>query len=308
MRCIDIEGLRLSRIGLGTWQVGTREWGYGERYATITAPALIRRAAELGVTMLDTAEAYGPARSERIIGETLATLPADLRDRLVVATKFTPVAPAEPIVAWQVGGSRRRLRVDAIDLLYVHWKNPFVSARRVMQAVRPLLETGVVRHAGVSNFTLAQWQEAERALRRPVVANQVQLSLAAPDAIDDLVPWAAANGRVVVAYSPLGQGVLAGRTSFPGTFGVGRPQGMMASRRPGIDALRAVLGQVAKVHGATTAQVSLAWVLAHPNTIAIPGARTIAQLEENAAAADLTLDEDEVARLTAVARVMRGRS
>jgi len=308
MRYIEIEGMRLSRIGLGTWQAGSREWGYGERYATVTAPALIRRAAELGITMLDTAEGYGPARSERIIGETLAALPADLRERLIVATKFTPIAPAEPIVAWQVGASRRRLRVDAIDLLYVHWKNPFVSARRVMQSVRPLLEQGIVRHAAVSNFTLAQWQEAERALRRPVVANQVQLSLASPDPIDDLVPWAAANGRAVVAYSPLGQGVLAGRTEWPGAFGLGRPQGKLASRKAGIDALRAVLGQVAGAHDATPAQVSLAWILAHPNTIAIPGARTVEQLEENVAAADLVLADDEVARLTAAAQAMRGRS
>ncbi len=210
MRYIEIEGMRLSRIGLGTWQFG-REWGYGEEYARVTAPDLIRRAAELGITMLDTAEGYGPARSERIIGETLESLPAEIRSQLIVATKFTPIAPIEQIVAWQVNGSRRRLRTDAIDLLYVHWKNPFVSARRVMQSVRPLVEEGIVRHAGVSNFTLAQWQESERALRRHVVANEVQFSLAAPEAADDLVPWAAANGRAVVAYSPLGQGLLAGR-------------------------------------------------------------------------------------------------
>ena len=307
MRYIEIEGMRLSRIGLGTWQFGTREWGYGEEYARVTAPDLVRRAADLGITMLDTAEGYGPARSERIIGETLASLPAELRSSLIVATKFTPIAPLEPIVAWQVNGSRRRLRTDAIDLLYVHWKNPFVSARRVMQSVRPLVEEGIVRHAGVSNFTLAQWQEAERALRRHVVANQVQFSLAAPGAADDLIPWAAANGRVVVAYSPLGQGVLAGRSSMPGRGGFTRPQGRMASRRPGIEELREAIDEVATAHGATPAQVSLAWVLAHPHTIAIPGARTIEQLEQNAAAADLELDDGEVRRLTTVAGLLGGR-
>ncbi len=307
MRYLDIEGMRLSRIGLGTWQVGTREWGYGEEYATVTAPALIRRAAELGITMIDTAEGYGPGRSEKILGETLAGLPASLRDPLTIATKFTPIAPAEPIVAWQVNGSRRRLQMDALDLLYVHWKNPFVSARRVMQSVRPLVESGAVRHAGVSNFTLQQWQEAEQALRRPVVANQVQLSLAKPGAIDDLVPWAAGHDRVVVAYSPLGQGVLAGRTSFPGMLGMGRPQGSQAIRRPGLEALNAVLGQVARAHDATPAQVALAWILSFPATIAIPGARTMEQLEDNAAAADLELDVAEIARLTMVARAMSSR-
>jgi aryl-alcohol dehydrogenase-like predicted oxidoreductase len=305
MRYIEIEGMRLSRIGLGTWQFGTREWGYGERYAAVVAPELLRRAAELGITMIDTAEGYGPARSERIIGATLRALPSELRDGLVVATKFTPIAPAEPIVAWQVAGSRRRLGMDALDLLYVHWKNPFVSARRVMQAVRPLVESGVVRQAGVSNFSLAAWHEAERTLRVPVVANQVQLSLAAPDPTRDLVPYAAAMGRVVVAYSPLGQGLLAGRTDWSGAR-FSRPQARMASRRRGIDAVQAALREVAAAHGATPAQVALAWVVSHPNTIAIPGARTIEQLEENAAAADLELGGDELERLTAVSLAFAG--
>ena len=305
VRYVEIEGMRLPRIGLGTWQFGTREWGYGEGYATIPAPSLIHRATELGITMLDTAEAYGPARSEWIVGETLAQLAPAVRASLTIATKFTPIAPAEPIVAWQVAGSRRRLGGGPIDLLYVHWKNPFVSVRRVMQSVRPLVETGHVRHTGVSNFSLAQWQEAERAMRRPVVANQVQFSLVAPVPARDLVPYAAAMGRVVVAYSPLGQGLLSGRTEWPGSLG--RTQGKRASRKKGIDPLRAVLASVAIAHGATPAQVALAWVISHPNTIAIPGARTLEQLEQNAAAADLELAPDELARLTAASRLFAGR-
>jgi aryl-alcohol dehydrogenase-like predicted oxidoreductase len=301
MRYIDIEGMRLARIGLGTWQFGTREWGYGEPYATVVAPELLTRAIDLGITMIDTAEAYGPARSERIIGGTLARLSPEVRAGLTVATKFTPIAPAEPIVAWQVGGSRRRLGGAPLDMLYVHWKNPFVSVRRVMQAVRPLVLDGSVRQVGVSNFTLDQWRDAEGALRSPVVANQVQFSLGSPGPAADLVPYAVASGRVVVAYSPLLQGLLAGRTDLNGAA-MGRPQAMMAGRRPGFEELRAAVTEVAKAHGATPAQVSLAWVISHPNTIAIPGARTLEQLEENAAASDLELSADEVARLTEAAR------
>jgi aryl-alcohol dehydrogenase-like predicted oxidoreductase len=307
MRYIEIEGMRLSRIGLGTWQFGSREWGYGDGYATDVAPALIRRSAELGITMLDTAEMYGPGRSERIIGETLPSLSEEQRAGLIVATKFTPIAPAEPIVDWQVAGSRRRLDMDVLDLLYVHWKNPFVSARRVMQAMRPLVEEGLARRAGVSNFTLAQWREAEAALRAPVVANQVQFSLAAPGPAEDLVPYAAASDRVVVAYSPLGQGVLAGRSDFAGTSGFGRPQARLARRRAGLDPMQVVIRRVAEAHGATPAQVALAWVISHPNTVAIPGARTIEQLEENAAAADLELSEEELVQLTVVSRAFAGR-
>jgi aryl-alcohol dehydrogenase-like predicted oxidoreductase len=163
-----------------------------------------------------------------------------------------------------------------------------------------------VRHAAVSNFSLDQWREAETALRAPVVANQVQFSLASPGPATDLVPYAASAGRAVVAYSPLLQGLLAGRTDLSGVA-MGRPQAAMARRKAGFEPLRAILTDVATTHGATPAQVSLAWVISHPNTIAIPGARTPEQLAQNAAAADLELTEEELARLTAASRLFAGR-
>ncbi len=301
MRYVEADGLRVSRIGLGTWQFGSREWGYGETYASEVAPALLRRAVELGILLIDTAEAYGPARSERIIGETLAALPTEERARLVVATKFLPIAPAESILAWQAAGSRRRLGVDTIDLYYAHWPNPLVSVRRVMQAVRPLLTAGLVRRVGVSNYSVEQWQAAERALRGPVVADQVRFSLVSPGPAREHVPYAAASGRLTVAYSPLGQGLLAG--VVPGTIRGLRARNPMF--RPGaqqrIGPLVTAVNEIAAAHGATRAQVALAWVLHHPNTVAIPGARTVEQLEENAAAADLVLSDAEFARLSAEA-------
>ncbi len=305
MRYLDLDGLRVSRIGLGTWQFGSREWGYGDSYARETAPALLRRALELGLTMVDTAEGYGPGRSERIIGETLAGVPPGALDGVIIATKFTPIAPAEPIVAWQARGSRRRLRVDALDMLYVHWPNPFVSTRRVMQSLRPLVGSGEVRRVAVSNFGLDGWREAERALGTPVLANQVRFSLLDPAPVRDLVPYAAANGRMVVAYSPLAQGLLADGDSTPRRpprVRAVNPLFRPAARRRAAPLLAAT-HEIAAAHGATPAQVALAWVIAHPNTIAIPGARTLEQLEQNAAAADLDLSSDEVDRLTAEAEV-----
>lgn len=124
MRHVEVDGLRSSVIGLGTWQFGSREWGYGEAYATEIAPALVRRALELGITMLDTAEVYGLGRSERIVGAALAAVPPAEGDGLVTATKFLPIAPTEAILARQAAGSRRRLGVDALDLYYAHWPNP----------------------------------------------------------------------------------------------------------------------------------------------------------------------------------------
>ncbi len=301
MRYVTAAGLRTSVIGLGTWQFGTREWGYGDTYARETAPALVRRALELGITMLDTAEGYGPGRSERIVGEALAAIPADGHDGLTVATKLMPIAPAEPVVAWQAAGSRHRLGVDALDLYYVHWPNPAVSPRRIGQALRPLLREGVVRRVGVSNHSVDQWQAVERGLRAPVVANQVRFSLVSPEPADDLVPYALAHDRLIVAYSPLGQGLLTGAgedgSSVTG-FRSRSPAFREVSRRRA-EPLVHVVREIAGTHDATPAQVALAWVISHPNTIAIPGARTVEQLEQNAAAADLELAPHEIERLTA---------
>jgi aryl-alcohol dehydrogenase-like predicted oxidoreductase len=110
MRYVEVGGLRLSAIGLGTWQFGSREWGYGAGYASDTAPAIVRRAIELGVTLIDTAEIYGFGRSERIVGEAIR----GQREGLVIATKLVPVLPLPSVVGWQVRGSLRRLEVEAL--------------------------------------------------------------------------------------------------------------------------------------------------------------------------------------------------
>ena len=307
MQYVDVDGLRVSRIGLGTWQFGSREWGYGERYAKEIAPVLLRRAIELGITMIDTAEAYGPGRSEAIIGDELGGLTDGQRAGLTIATKFMPIAPAERIVAWECAGSRRRLRMDALDLYYAHWPNPFVSPRRVGQAVRPLLEAGLVRRFAVSNHSLEQWQGFERGLRAKAIANQVQFSLVSPEPADGLVPYAADHDRLIVAYSPIGQGILAGRAprSLPRARRAQARRMLTSDGASAVAKLQQALAEIAIANAATPTQVALAWVVSHPNTIAIPGARTVLQLEQNAAAADLRLSEDDRARLSELAQPFR---
>src|SRR3982750_3181754 len=108
MRYIEVGGVKLSRIGLGTWQFGSREWGYGESYAERGAREIVRRARELGVTLFDTAEIYGFGRSERILGEALG----DERTEVVVASKIFPVAPFPPVVRQRWAGSARRLGLE----------------------------------------------------------------------------------------------------------------------------------------------------------------------------------------------------
>ena len=300
MRYVEVGGLRLSVIGLGTWQFGSREWRYGETYASDTAPAIVHRAIELGVTLIDTAEIYGPGRSERIVGEAIA----GRRDGLVIASKLVPVLPLPSIVGWQVRGSLRRLGVDAIDLYQVHFPNPFVSARSTMAPLRTILEEGLVRHVGVSNHSLGRWRAAERGLGHPVLTNQVRFSLAAPLPHWELAPYAREEGRVVIAYSPLGQGLLSGGHSLsdPAPADV-RGRSPLFRRRSlrRAEPLLAALRETAAAHAATPAQVALAWLIGHGNVVAIPGARTVAQLEENVAAAELELSGAELEGLTAEA-------
>jgi aryl-alcohol dehydrogenase-like predicted oxidoreductase len=298
MRYVEVGGLRLSAIGLGTWQFGSREWGYGAMYAAEIAPAIVQRAIELGVTLVDTAEIYGFGRSERIVGQAIS----GHRDAVALATKLVPALPIPAVVDWQVSGSLRRLGVDAIDLYQVHFPNPFVSPRRTMAPLRSLVERSVVRHVGVSNHSLGRWRASERALGRPVLSNQVRFSLSASLPRWELVPYAREAGRVVIAYSPLGQGLLSGRHTVGSAtpLDVRRRSPLFQSRglrlaEPLLDALR----EVAAAHAATPAQVALAWLIAQGPVVAIPGARTVAQLEENVAAAELDLSGPELDRLTA---------
>jgi aryl-alcohol dehydrogenase-like predicted oxidoreductase len=298
MRDVEIDGARVSAIGVGTWQFGSKEWGYGEEYARTTAAAIINRALDLGVNLVDTAEIYGMGASERIVGDAIAAR----REQVFVASKVFPLVPIAPVVEWRAVESAARLGVKTMDLYQVHWPNPVFPSRPAMRGMRRLQQTGLVDHVGVSNYNLVQWRVAERMLGGRVLSNQVQYSLVARKPDRELVPWAQANERILIAYSPLAQGLLGGRYDLdnPPPPGVRSnnalflPQNLERAQ-PLLTALR----EVASAHGATPAQVALAWVIRRPNVVAIPGASSVAQLEANVAAADLELSDAEDARLTA---------
>jgi aryl-alcohol dehydrogenase-like predicted oxidoreductase len=296
----------ISRIGLGTWQFGSREWGYGEQYSSREADQIVARAAELGITLFDTAESYGFGRSETILGAALAA--HDALDTAYVATKHFPLFPIAPLVRRSARASAGRLGISTIDLYQVHQPNPVVRDSSTMAGMRDLQDSGLVADVGVSNYSLARWKEAERALGRPVLSNQVQFSLAHAGPLDELVPHAAAQGRVVIAWSPLGQGLLSAR--YDATH---RPSGgvrqvnalFLEENLTRASGLLDTLRDVAATHDVTPAQVALAWLIHQPSVVAIPGASSIAQVEANAAAADIELAEDEVSGLTAQARAFR---
>jgi aryl-alcohol dehydrogenase-like predicted oxidoreductase len=304
MRFVELEGERISVVGLGCWQFGSREWGYGADYANSTAEALVRRALDLGINLIDTAELYAFGRSEQIVGRALA----GRRDEAFIATKLLPVVPLAPVVEQRARASAKRLGVTTIDLYQIHWPNPVVPLSTTMDGMRRLVDEGLVRHAGVSNFSLDRWRRAEREMAGPVLSNQVRFNLVDRAPLRYLVPYAAEAGRLVIAYSPLAQGLLGGRydaDNLPaGTARMGNllfvPENL---RRAG--GLISTLREVASGHDATPAQVALAWLIRRPNVVVIPGASSLEQLERNAAAADIELTDDEDAALLAAAEAFR---
>ena len=297
MKFLDVAGVRLSSVGLGTWQFGSREWGYGPVYAQGIAPAVLAASLDLGVNLIDTAEIYGFGRSERIVGEALA----GRRDEAFLATKLFPILPFDPIVTRRANLSAGRLGTQVIDLYQVHWPNPVVPLSATMRPLARLQREGLVRHVGVSNFSLERWRRAEEHLGGPVLTNQVRYNLVDRRIERDVLPWAGEHDRVVIAYSPLQQGLLSARygpDNVPKGLRSNTPDFLPENLRR-IEPLLGVLRRIADAHDASAAQVSLAWCLRRPNVIVIPGASSVAQAESNAEAADLELTDDEDAELTA---------
>lgn len=296
MRYVDTQDLRVSSIGLGTWQFGSSDWGYGDDYARREAPAIVERALELGITLFDTAEVYGWGKSERILGGALG----EARDNVVVATKVFPVMPLPAIVEQRARKSRARLGLP-IDLEQLHWPNPVVPLAAQAAGLRRILDAGLASNVGVSNYSGKRWAAIDAALGRPTVSNQVHYSLAHRNPERSVLPYAQANDRIVLAYSPLAQGFLTGRYNAEN-----RPSGsarrMNALFLPeNLEAGAELIGalrDVAAGYDASPAQVALAWLIRRPNVVAIPGASSVAQVESNAAAADLELSDDDDALLT----------
>jgi aryl-alcohol dehydrogenase-like predicted oxidoreductase len=301
MRYVQADGLATSVIGLGAWQFGTPGWGWGAGFGPADAQAIVDRARQLGVTLIDTAEIYGNGESERLLGAILAA--TGVRESVVLATKLTPTWPTRGRVQAAARGSLSRLRTDRIDLYQVHFPNPLVPQASTMAGMRALQAGGLIRHVGVSNYSLGRWRDAEAALGGPVVSNQVNYSLLRRAPERQLLPFAASKGRLVIAYSPLAQGVLSGRYSHRDAPGGTRATNLLFSEEnlrraePVLDALR----EVASAHDATPAQIALAWVIHHPHVVAIPGAKSVGQVESNAAAAEITLADEEFLHLTRAA-------
>ncbi len=295
--------LTVSALGLGCM-------GMSEFYGTPDESqglATLHRALDLGVTFLDTADMYGPFTNERLVGRAIA----GRRDEVQLATKFGNVrgengerlgidgSPA--YVRKACDASLQRLGVDHLDLYYQHRVDQAVPIEDTVGAMKGLVEAGKVRHLGLSEASAATIRKAHAV--HPITALQTEYSLFTRDLEDEILPTIRELGIGLVAYSPLGRGILTGALTA-GSLEDGDSRTSAKFPRlngENLDANLALVdevGQIAAAKGCTPGQLALAWVLAQgDDVVPIPGTRRVRYLEENVAAADVTLTSDDLAAL-----------
>jgi aryl-alcohol dehydrogenase-like predicted oxidoreductase len=293
-------GKKISQIGLGTSQFGSQAWGYGTFYAEHEARLIVRRALELGITLFDTAALYGDGQSERILGEALG----EDRAAVFIATKAHPILPPSFRLVQRVRASASRLGVSRLDLYQMHWPNPLPGDGSVMRQLRRLQQDGLVAEVGVSNYSLNRWRSAEKSLGGRILSNQVAYNLVNRAAEADLA-FARDHDRLIIAHSPLAQGLLSGKydkTNRPSNARRVNSSDFTPVALERIDELLKILREIADAHSAAVAQVALAWVIRDPAVAAIPGASSVAQLESNVAATEIDLKDDEYQALELASR------
>ncbi len=305
-RKLGSRGPEVSVLGLGCMGLSS---GYGKAADKASAIELIRRAHALGVTLFDTAEAYGPFANEELLGEALAPF----RSEVVIATKFgykngigSQGLDSRPEHIREVAeASLKRLSTDVLDIFYQHRVDPTVPIEDVAGAVGDLIREGKVRHFGLSEASVANVRRAHAV--QPVTVLQSEYSLWWREPEEAILPVLEELGIGFVPFSPLGRGFLTGAIDATTQFEANdirssvprfTPEARRANQR-----LIEVLGEIAAARGVTRAQIALAWLLAQkPWIVPIPGTTRIARLEENVGAAEVVLTSADQA---AIAEALR---
>jgi myo-inositol catabolism protein IolS len=297
LRSLGKSDLKISPILMGTWQAGKEMWVGIDDERTTSA---IRAAFEAGITTFDTAEAYGKGHSERVLGAAVS----DFRDQVILATKvFANHLNAEQVIE-ACHRSLQNLKTDVIDLYQIHWPAGSFGTKAVpigetMGALNQLKEKGKIRAIGVSNFSSRQLEEAAQYGR--IDSLQPPYSLFWRHVEKDAMPYCVANDITVLAYSPMAQGLLTGKFAKDHKFQKGDhrennrlfiPENFQRVHQA-LDRLRP-LAEEKKI---SLGQLALAWIVSHADACAIAGARSADQATQNAAAAEVSLTDDDLARL-----------
>jgi myo-inositol catabolism protein IolS len=290
-------GIKISAIGLGTWQWGSREWGWGRNYGKKEVYEAFQKALEVGINFIDTAEIYGRGKSEQLIGEAIK----GHRDEVVIATKVWPWNLTARRLIRAADRSARRLGIDVIDLYQIHWPNPLLSIRDTMKNMRRLVQLGKVRSVGVSNFSLRKMKAAQEGFSPlDLASNQVKYNLLDRKIEADLLPYAQSSNVTIIAYSPLAHSLLTSRYTPEA-----KPTSLVQAANPRFSSrnltrmvsLQQLLSSIASEHNRTASQVALNWLISKPNVIAIPGSKRPEHATDSAGAVDWRLTESDVKRL-----------
>lgn len=258
----------VSAVGLGTWGIGGGFWSV-DRSRDSEWIYAIRYALSRGLTLIDTAEMYGGGHTEELVGEAVREFP---REEIFIVTKVWPTNASYENVLKSAAASSKRLGTY-IDLYLLHWPSETVPICETIRAFEELVDRGVVRHFGVSNFTLRQIQEAESCTKKyelAAVQNRYSLYYRKDDA--DVIPYALSSGMMYMAYTPLEKGRIA-------------------------DDLR--LAEIAKKYGATPVQIALAWYIRR-GVVPIPKAEKPTHIDEIAASTKITLSDEDYAAVGAI--------
>ena len=253
-------GVMVPEIGLGVW-----------KYRGGVEP--LRRGIELGAFLIDTAEMY---RTEDAVGQAVK----GIRDRVFIATKVSGGHLGYDDVLRAAEASLRLLQSGSIDLYQVHWPNSYVPIKETMRAMETLVDRGLVKYVGVSNFSVSELRAAQAAMNKyPIVSNQVLYNLNSRGIERDLLPYCQQHNVTIIAYTPLDDGRLASSSRFRRSRGV------------------RVLEQVATEVQKTLAQVALNWCTSRPQVIAIPKSDSVTRTEENCLASGWRLSQAQIQRL-----------
>jgi aryl-alcohol dehydrogenase-like predicted oxidoreductase len=302
-------GPRVSRIAFGNWSAGG-DWGRVDREAAIAAT---RAALDLGITLFDTAHAYGFGAAEQLLGEALRPEIQTARQTIVIATKGglrkdggRTVRDSSPAgLRRDLESSLRALGTDYVDLYQVHWPDPATPIATTAETLDAFVREGLVRHVGVSNYDPRQMTAFQQV--RPIDTLQPPYHLFRRDIEKTILPFAQEHGIGVLVYGPMAHGLLSGRMTDETTFAADdwRSKSDLfvgQTFRRNLAVVRD-LTQLAALRGATVAQLAIAWDLANPAVdVAIVGARSAEQIRQTAPAADLRLSPEDMAAIELILR------